>query len=242
MANKTKGVKCSFCGKSQEAVGRIIAGPGVYICDECIKVCNNILEEEIYEDAEITYTTKVGDELPKPTEIKKVLDSYVIGQDEAKKTLSVAVYNHYKRINHQDEPDDVELQKSNVLLLGPTGCGKTLLASTLAKILNVPFAIADARSFSRGSHAALGVNLRIAIALAASTPRIRSRTILTLRGEMRRNFKVALASIVQTPFAAYFLVVLAPAWPLKVRVGANSPSLCPTISSVTYTGTCFLPS
>ena len=152
MANKTKGVKCSFCGKSQEAVGRIIAGPGVYICDECIKVCNNILEEEIYEDAEITYTTKVGDELPKPTEIKKVLDSYVIGQDEAKKTLSVAVYNHYKRINHQDEPDDVELQKSNVLLLGPTGCGKTLLAQTLAKILDVPFAIADATTLTQAGY------------------------------------------------------------------------------------------
>ena len=152
MANKTKGVKCSFCGKSQEAVGRIIAGPGVYICDECIKVCNNILEEEIYEDAEITYTTKVGDELPKPTEIKEVLDSYVIGQDEAKKTLSVAVYNHYKRINHQDEPDDVELQKSNVLLLGPTGCGKTLLAQTLAKILQVPFAIADATTLTEAGY------------------------------------------------------------------------------------------
>ena len=152
MASKTKGVKCSFCGKSQEAVGRIIAGPGVYICDECIKVCNNILDEEIYEDAEMTYTTKVGNELPKPVEIKEILDSYVIGQDEAKKTLSVAVYNHYKRINHQDEPDDVELQKSNVLLLGPTGCGKTLLAQTLAKILQVPFAIADATTLTEAGY------------------------------------------------------------------------------------------
>ncbi len=152
MTNKTKGVKCSFCGKSQEAVGRIIAGPGVYICDECIKVCNNILEEEIYEDAEMTYTTKVEDKLPKPAEIKEVLDSYVIGQDEAKKTLSVAVYNHYKRINHQEESDDVELQKSNVLLLGPTGCGKTLLAQTLAKILQVPFAIADATTLTEAGY------------------------------------------------------------------------------------------
>ena len=152
MANKTKGVKCSFCGKSQEAVGRIIAGPGVYICDECIKVCNNILEEEIYEDAEITYTTKVGDELPKPTEIKEVLDSYVIGQDEAKKTLSVAVYNHYKRIACDEIIDDVEIQKSNILLLGPTGCGKTLLAQTLARILNVPFAIADATTLTEAGY------------------------------------------------------------------------------------------
>ena len=152
MTNKTKGVKCSFCGKSQEAVGRIIAGPGVYICDECIKVCNNILEEEIYEDAEMTYTTKVEDKLPKPAEIKEVLDSYVIGQNEAKKTLSVAVYNHYKRINHQEESDDVELQKSNVLLLGPTGCGKTLLAQTLAKILQVPFAIADATTLTEAGY------------------------------------------------------------------------------------------
>ena len=152
MTNKTKGVKCSFCGKSQEVVGRIIAGPGVYICDECIKVCNNILEEEIYEDAEMTYTTKVEDKLPKPAEIKEVLDSYVIGQNEAKKTLSVAVYNHYKRINHQEESDDVELQKSNVLLLGPTGCGKTLLAQTLAKILQVPFAIADATTLTEAGY------------------------------------------------------------------------------------------
>lgn len=152
MTNKTKGVKCSFCGKSQEAVGRVIAGPGVYICDECIKVCNNILEEEIYEDAEMTYTTKMENKLPKPAEIKEVLDSYVIGQDEAKKTLSVAVYNHYKRINHQEENDEVELQKSNVLLLGPTGCGKTLLAQTLAKILQVPFAIADATTLTEAGY------------------------------------------------------------------------------------------
>ena len=165
MTNKTKGVKCSFCGKSQEAVGRIIAGPGVYICDECIKVCNNILEEEIYEDAEMTYTTKVEDKLPKPAEIKEVLDSYVIGQNEAKKTLSVAVYNHYKRINHQEESDDVELQKSNVLLLGPTGCGKTLLAQTLAKILQVPFAIADATTLTEAGY--VGENILLKLIQAA---------------------------------------------------------------------------
>lgn len=154
MANSktTKGVKCSFCGKSQEAVSRIVAGPGVYICDECIKVCNNIMEDELYEDTEITYTTKTEDKLPTPAEIKEILDSYVIGQDEAKKTLSVAVYNHYKRINHKDEEDDVEIQKSNVLLLGPTGCGKTLLAQTLARILQVPFAIADATTLTEAGY------------------------------------------------------------------------------------------
>ena len=147
--NKKQNVRCSFCGKSQEAVNRVIAGPGVYICDECIKVCNNILDDDLYEDTEITYTANEDTKLPKPSEIKEVLDSYVIGQEEAKKTLSVAVYNHYKRINNKkDGEDDVELQKSNVLLLGPTGCGKTLLAQTLAKILKVPFAIADATTLT----------------------------------------------------------------------------------------------
>ena len=153
--NKTKTIKCSFCGKSQEAVDRIIAGPGVYICNECIKVCSNIIEDDLYDDAEMTYTLNEETELPSPAEIKEVLDNYVIGQDEAKKTLAVAVYNHYKRIRNEEEEkndDDVEIQKSNVLLLGPTGCGKTLLAQTLAKILEVPFAIADATTLTEAGY------------------------------------------------------------------------------------------
>ena len=152
--SKDKDIRCSFCGKSQESVNRIIAGPGIYICDECIRVCNNILDDDLYEDTEISYsTTKEEEKLPTPAEIKEVLDSYVIGQEEAKRTLSVAVYNHYKRINHEDDKDDdVELQKSNVLLLGPTGCGKTLLAQTLAKILKVPFAISDANTLTEAGY------------------------------------------------------------------------------------------
>ena len=145
--NSEKNIKCSFCGKPQEAVKKIIAGPGVFICDECISLCQDIMEEEKYD--EIVEETV---EIPSPAEIKKTLDEYVIGQEEAKKTLSVAVYNHYKRINNLDYIDDVEIQKSNILLLGPTGCGKTLLAQTLAKVLNVPFAIADATTLTEAGY------------------------------------------------------------------------------------------
>ncbi len=155
-----KSVKCSFCGKTQESVKKIVAGPGVYICNECIGLCNEIIENEFYEEDEDTYTLAGLDKIPSPKEIKEILDQYVIGQDEAKKTLSVAVYNHYKRIaneeemeaKHEENDDDVEIQKSNILLLGPTGCGKTLLASTLAKILNVPFAIADATTLTEAGY------------------------------------------------------------------------------------------
>ena len=152
--NKQKNVRCSFCGKSQEEVDRIIAGPGVFICSDCIKVCSSIVEDDLYDDDEIRYTTTEKEELPSPAEIKSILDTYVIGQEEAKKTLAVAVYNHYKRINSKEEnsKDDVELQKSNVLLLGPTGCGKTLLAQTLAKILKVPFAIAYATTLTEAGY------------------------------------------------------------------------------------------
>lgn len=140
-------LKCSFCGKVQDQVKKLIAGPGVYICDECIELCNEIIEEELSDDVEV----ELG-EIPKPREIKEVLDQYVIGQEEAKKTLSVAVYNHYKRINSSAKADEVELDKSNILMLGPTGCGKTLLAQTLARILNVPFAIADATSLTEAGY------------------------------------------------------------------------------------------
>ena len=152
--DKDKTIRCSFCGKTQEEVERIIAGPGVYICDECIKVCTNIIENDLYEDSEITYEQESPANLPKPEEIKAILDEYVIGQDTAKKTLSVAVYNHYKRINNakSEDKDDVEIQKSNILLLGPTGCGKTLLAQTLARILQVPFAIADATTLTEAGY------------------------------------------------------------------------------------------
>ena len=144
-------IKCSFCGKTQENVKRIVAGPGVYICDECIKVCGSILEDEFY-DEEVGENVPELEKIPTPAEIKKVLDEYVIGQEDAKKTLSVAVYNHYKRINSSKEINDVEIQKSNILLLGPTGSGKTLLAQTLARVLNVPFAIADATTLTEAGY------------------------------------------------------------------------------------------
>ena len=147
-----KNIKCSFCGKSQEHVNRIIAGPGVYICDECVAVCENIIENDTYNEDEFGYALQTDEKLLSPREIKDILDQYVIGQEEAKKTLAVAVYNHYKRVNNEEENNDVEIQKSNVLLLGPTGCGKTLLAQTLAKILNVPFAIADATTLTEAGY------------------------------------------------------------------------------------------
>ena len=142
-----KQLKCSFCGKTQEQVRRLVAGPGVYICDECIELCQEIIEEEFEDASEFDLR-----DIPKPQEIYTILNQYVIGQDRAKKSLAVAVYNHYKRINSDIKNDGIELQKSNIVMLGPTGCGKTLLAQTLAKILNVPFAIADATSLTEAGY------------------------------------------------------------------------------------------
>src|ERR1700754_2914784 len=143
---------CSFCGKSQHEVRKLIAGPSVFVCDECVELCNDIIREELEDRAE-----RARDKLPKPHEIKKVLDEYVIGQERAKKTLSVAVYNHYKRLQTRSgsgtrSKDDVEIAKSNILLIGPTGCGKTLLAETLARLLNVPFTIADATTLTEAGY------------------------------------------------------------------------------------------
>lgn len=154
MAGKNSGndVRCSFCNKTQDQVRKMIAGPsGVYICDECIEICGDILEEE-FDDSNTQTTEKADFKLLKPVEIKNFLDEYVIGQDEAKKVLAVAVYNHYKRVTASKGPEDVELQKSNIIMIGPTGSGKTYLAQTLAKIINVPFAIADATTLTEAGY------------------------------------------------------------------------------------------
>ena len=149
MNDEKKSIRCSFCGKHEDEVERIIAGPGAYICNECVELCSTILHEEMYETG--SSELAVPDHLPTPKEIKEYMDGYIIGQDEAKIALSVAVYNHYKRIFYGGD-SDVELQKSNILLIGPTGCGKTLFAQTLAKILNVPFAIADATTLTEAGY------------------------------------------------------------------------------------------
>ena len=144
-----KKIKCSFCGKSQDAVRRMIAGPeGIYICDECVDICSDIIEEEEYDEPD----EGLNINLLKPVEIKEFLDTYVIGQEEAKKVLSVAVYNHYKRVTAPKKKDDVELQKSNIIMVGPTGSGKTYLAQSLARILGVPFAIADATTLTEAGY------------------------------------------------------------------------------------------
>ncbi|MCA9752140.1 MAG: AAA family ATPase, partial [Gemmatimonadetes bacterium] len=140
-------IKCSFCGRGQDEVTKLVSGPSVYICNECIKLCNDILEEEMGRES-----STVSVDLPKPAEIRAVLDEYVIGQERAKKALSVAVYNHYKRINADLDDDPTELEKSNVLLIGPTGTGKTLLAETLARMLKVPFAIVDATTLTEAGY------------------------------------------------------------------------------------------
>ena len=170
MSNETQTDKlnCSFCGKVQDEVKKLIAGPSVYICNECVDLCNDIIEEEIKNDEESPYDQSLS-----PLEIYNQLDEYVIGQEKAKKVLSVAVYNHYKRLRKGKSKDNVELQKSNVLLLGPTGSGKTLLAQTLAKILNVPFTIADATTLTEAGYVGEDVENIICLLYTSPSPRDR---------------------------------------------------------------------
>ncbi|MDH4060977.1 MAG: ATP-dependent Clp protease ATP-binding subunit ClpX, partial [Aquincola sp.] len=149
-SSSEKVLYCSFCGKSQHEVKKLIAGPSVFICDECIELCNDIIRDEVPAESASAKTAK--SDLPTPIEIKNILDQYVIGQEAAKRTLSVAVYNHYKRLKHMGGKDEVELSKSNILLIGPTGSGKTLLAQTLARLLNVPFVIADATTLTEAGY------------------------------------------------------------------------------------------
>ena len=149
--NDVRPLRCSFCGKTEDQVKKLIEGPGVYICNECVDLCFEIFEDEFYEEAPQSEATEMTN-LPKPKEIKEFLDDYIIGQEAAKKALSVAIYNHYKRIGYNGEKDDIELQKSNILLLGPTGVGKTFLAQTLAKVMQVPFVIADATSLTEAGY------------------------------------------------------------------------------------------
>ena len=165
-------LKCSFCGKSQKQVKKLIAGPGVYICDECIDLCNEIIEEELAEPAELGF-----EELPKPREINEFLNEYIVGQETAKRIMSVAVYNHYKRVEIGTSADDVELQKSNIMLIGPTGCGKTLMAQTLARMLNVPFAIADATALTEAGYVGEDVeNILLKLVQAADYDAKRAET------------------------------------------------------------------
>ena len=176
-------LKCSFCGKSQKQVKKLIAGPGVYICDECIDLCNEIIEEELAEPAELGF-----EELPKPREINAFLDEYIVGQQTAKRIMSVAVYNHYKRVEIGQSVDDVELQKSNIMLIGPTGTGKTLMAQTLARMLNVPFAIADATALTEAGYVGEDVeNILLKLVQAADYDAKRAETGIIYIDEIDKN-------------------------------------------------------
>jgi len=176
-------LKCSFCGKSQKQVKKLIAGPGVYICDECIDLCNEIIEEELAEPTEVGF-----EELPRPRQINSFLNEYIVGQEQAKRIMSVAVYNHYKRVELGSQVEDVELQKSNIMLIGPTGCGKTLMAQTLARMLNVPFAIADATALTEAGYVGEDVeNILLKLVQAADYDAKRAETGIIYIDESTRT-------------------------------------------------------
>ncbi len=186
---------CSFCGKSQRQVKKLIAGPGVYICDECIDLCNEIIDEELTAPAQLDL-----DNLPRPKDIYAVLNDYVVSQEEAKRTLAVAVYNHYKRVQMGNEESEVELQKSNILLLGPTGCGKTLLAQTLARILNVPFAIADATALTEAGYVGEDVeNILLKLIQAADFDIKKAETGIIYEGVQQALLKILEGTVASVP-------------------------------------------